>query len=373
MKKVIFDVDGVLLSEKRYFDVSALVLWEWYYSPKYMHLGEEPLHATVTDEEIAVLRARFWKDDEILSWLKHHGINNNWDMVHAHILVVLWLLMEQYTSGHGRMAHTSFRNYSEVMRLGDLLQGYALPTAAQVLQRLDETVPPEAVKDDVFICLGQAMTASLGTNAMDWAVLNSPLWMLHFYCFQDWYFGDSLFERTYGRPPYVPGKPGFLQREQPLGTVEGIRHMFQELKRRGYEIAIATGRSYIEMKIPFETYDWLREFDPFYISTETTVEEAEKALGLSLGKPNPFTYYVGAFGNDPALYGEYAAQPEKYKKGEYFVVGDSLADVWCAKAMGATMIATLTGLEGNEARALFEKEGVAFIVPSVEGILDILK
>ena len=28
MKKVIFDVDGVLLSEKRYFDVSALVVWE---------------------------------------------------------------------------------------------------------------------------------------------------------------------------------------------------------------------------------------------------------------------------------------------------------------------------------------------------------
>ena len=41
MKKVIFDVDGVLLSEKRYFDVSALVLWEWYYSEKYLHLGHE--------------------------------------------------------------------------------------------------------------------------------------------------------------------------------------------------------------------------------------------------------------------------------------------------------------------------------------------
>ena len=39
MKKVIFDVDGVLLSEKRYFDVSALVVWEWYYSPRYMQIG----------------------------------------------------------------------------------------------------------------------------------------------------------------------------------------------------------------------------------------------------------------------------------------------------------------------------------------------
>lgn len=31
MKKVIFDIDGVLLSEERYFDVSGLVVWEWLY------------------------------------------------------------------------------------------------------------------------------------------------------------------------------------------------------------------------------------------------------------------------------------------------------------------------------------------------------
>lgn len=50
MKKVIFDVDGVLLSEKRYFDVSALVLWEWYYSEKYLHLGQETITADLSDE-----------------------------------------------------------------------------------------------------------------------------------------------------------------------------------------------------------------------------------------------------------------------------------------------------------------------------------
>lgn len=43
MKKVIFDVDGVLLSEKRYFDVSALTVWEWYHSPLYLNLGGEQI------------------------------------------------------------------------------------------------------------------------------------------------------------------------------------------------------------------------------------------------------------------------------------------------------------------------------------------
>ena len=67
MKKVIFDIDGVLLSEKRYFDVSALVVWEWYHSSQYMHLDEEQVTADVTEEQITTLRARFWKNDEILS------------------------------------------------------------------------------------------------------------------------------------------------------------------------------------------------------------------------------------------------------------------------------------------------------------------
>ena len=41
MKKVIFDIDGVLLSEERYFDVSALTVWEILYSPAYMGLPGE--------------------------------------------------------------------------------------------------------------------------------------------------------------------------------------------------------------------------------------------------------------------------------------------------------------------------------------------
>ena len=36
------------------------------------------------------------------------------------------------------------------------------------------------------------------------------------------------------------------------------------------------------------------------------------------------------------------------------------------------MIGTLTGLEGREARAMFESEGADYIVDSVEHILDIL-
>ena len=59
MKKVIFDVDGVLLSEERYFDVSALTVWEWLYSPYYMGLANDsglPLCGTGYGQEIRCCR-----------------------------------------------------------------------------------------------------------------------------------------------------------------------------------------------------------------------------------------------------------------------------------------------------------------------------
>lgn len=371
MKKVIFDVDGVLLSEKRYFDVSALVLWEWYYSERYLHLGAETVTAEVSDETIDSLRSRFWKEDVILLWLKKHGVNSNWDMVHAHLVVTLWLLLEKYTAEQGALDVVIERS-TDVEALGSLLQSYELPSADAVYHRMAEAVPDEAGKDDVFVYLSDAVADSLGDGTRQWTPLHSSLWELAFETFQNWYFGDSLYEKTYGKKPYVPGKPGFLTREEPLGTAKGILHMFRELKRRGYEIAIATGRSRSEMEIPFRTYGWLAEFDEHYLATYSDVEEAEGMLNRSLDKPHPFVYCLGAFGKDKAHYGDYVNRMEDFKEGTYYVVGDSLADVWCAKALGAVMIGTLTGIDGEDARAMFEREGVSYVVPTVEAILDFL-
>ena len=205
-----------------------------------------------------------------------------------------------------------------------------------------------------------------------YASLDSALWQLHVDCFQHWYFGDDLFQTVYGKAPIAKGKTGFLIHEEPFAPPEKIKGLFQELKRRGYAIAIATGRSYWEVQIPFDTFHWLEEFDSFHVSTSTDVEEAEKLLHQSLGKPNPFAYYLGAFGRYPERYKEYADHPDQFKQGSYYIVGDSVADVWCAKAMGATMLATLTGLEGKDAQPILKREGADYIVPTVMDILPIL-
>ena len=51
---------------------------------------------------------------------------------------------------------------------------------------------------------------------------------------------------------------------------------------------------------------------------------------------------------------------------------EMLREFLYAVAVHGRMIGTLTGLEGREARTMFESEGADYIVDSVEHILDIL-
>ena len=182
-------------------------------------------------------------------------------MTHAHIVATLWMLLEQYKADGHSLDDIAIETMADVCALGRRLQGYAVPDAAAVMERLAGAVPDDAGKDDVFAYLTKAIEASLGIAA-PWSSLDSPLWQLHFEAFQEWYFGDELYEQTYGKAPHAPGKEGFLRREVPLGTAEGIRRMFQELKRRGYALAIATGRSYMEMAVPLRPIIGMKNLIP---------------------------------------------------------------------------------------------------------------
>ena len=61
IKTVLFDVDGVLLSEERYFDASALTVWEILYSDNYLGLDSERYKTEFNDEEIETIRLGFSK------------------------------------------------------------------------------------------------------------------------------------------------------------------------------------------------------------------------------------------------------------------------------------------------------------------------
>ena len=357
MKKVIFDVDGVLLSEERYFDVSALTVWEWLYSPYYMGLANDsglPLHGD--DAWIAAVRDRVWTGDTLLSWLKAHGINSNWEMVHAFLITASWLMARQFREETGHLPPLSLKNRDEVRALGSLLADRAVPGAEDILLFWESHVESQVEGAALFVCLRQAAEVEAGRE-LTFMNLDSPFFRMHQLAFQQWYLGDEVFpeimhEKVYGAP-----KEGFLQKENPLGDAGDIRNMLKQLKAAGFSLGVATGRGAKEVEIPFRFFGWYEDFDPVYIATASDAEEVSAQYGnIPLGKPSPFLYLCAAYGRRTENYGAYIKDGRIHASDEVYVIGDSYSDVLGARAAGARFIGVLTGLTGKAAAAMFEKE-----------------
>ena len=374
MKKVIFDIDGVLLSEERYFDVSALTVWEILYSPSYMGLTAEQEDfdpVSVTEGQIASCRNIVWGHDELLSWLKARGINSNWDMVHADLITILWIMGETYQKrSDGERLDLVFHTPEDVKKAGKELMGLPIPKAEEVLRKWEETVPNGMQGEEVIHYLAKAMENTFAHGA-PWAELRSDFWKIHTEAFQAWYLGDDCFISLMHHVPYSSGKPGFLMREVPLAPQSAIKSLFIRLKEMGYELGIATGRAREEMEIPFKMFHWYEEFDPQYMATASdAVESAAMLGGPVLDKPNGFIFSCAIFGRDRNHYEAYSQERMKPSaQDRVYVCGDSYSDVIGSHRAGASCIGILTGLEGKDAIPMFEKEGV----PYVEKVTDILK
>ncbi len=373
MKKVIFDIDGVLLSEERYFDVSALTVWEILYSQKYLGLpGERDDFdaASVTEGQIAACRKEVWGSDKLLAWLKSRGINSNWDMVHAYLITVFWLMGETfYRRSEGEKLALSFHEAKNLPQMGKELMGLPMPKAAEILAKWDASIPDGVQGEEVFTVLGKAMADTFAAP-VDWAALRSDFWKIHTEAFQAWYLGDDCFISLMHHVPYHPGKPGFLSREVPLAPAAAIKSMFRELKSMGYDIAIATGRAREEMEIPFKFFGWQEEFDPLYMATASDAGESARLLGGPvLDKPNGFIFSAAIFGRKRENYRAYSEESmQPAAADEIYVCGDSYSDILGSRRAGASCIGILTGLEGKGAIPMFEKENV----PYLERVTDVV-
>ena len=373
MKKVIFDVDGVLLSEERYFDIAALTVWEILYSPKYMGMPAEKdnfIVGTVNEGRIAECRKSVWGNGTLISWLKARGINSNWDIVHAALITIFWIMAEVYSARSGG-EKVAFRLESEkdVQETGKILMGIPVPSADKILEKWEKTVPEGIYGEDVIHTLAAAMAPSFA-NPDTWAELRSSFWKIHTSAFQEWYLGDDNYIRYLHKAPYSGGKPGFLDRETPLAPPSGIKNMFERLKESGYELGVATGRARIEMEVPFKTYGWYEEFESNYLATASDAVDESKMYGGSVpDKPHPFIYLCAAYGRNKENYPAYMAGTiARGSEDEIYVCGDSFSDLLGSRAAGFRFIGVLYGAEKDKTASLFEKEGV----PYVQNVLEIL-
>lgn len=366
-KMILFDVDGVILSEERYFDASALTVWEMLHSPLY--LGVEGEFTAQPDEPlIRKVRKEVFDHDRALEFIKSRGINANWDMVYLVFSHQLISLLGQLHSDHPEEVQrilTGQIGREQLEEIRGLSQGEQVfvPDYSAFVADLSRGT---AQKQELLLDLNRVVREKTGIST-DIFSRSSHLWDLCQETFQEWYLGDGKIYDSIGRKAYQQGKRGFLNDEIPIVEPSQMKEMFTGLKERGILLGIGTGRPQIETVEPLRAMGLLDCFDYKRIVTASHVLAAEREFPerAPLAKPQPFCYVLGMLGltQSAGTALNYALPVENGE--EILIVGDSVADFMAARSMGVKFAATLTGLTGLEARSKFEELGADYILTNV--------
>ncbi|MGE7270309.1 HAD family hydrolase [Brevibacillus panacihumi] len=376
IKTILFDVDGVMLSEERYFDASALTVWEMLYSPQYLGLKGDAFTASPVESQIRTVREQVFAKDEVLNFIKSRGINSNWDMVFLTFSYQLIRLAEALKPKLGSDAVNLLVNQigrEQVDQLREWAKAHAADFSVDYAAFTADFAKGSAQKAEMLVYLNQIAEERCGVQTQMFS-RSSELWQLCQETFQEWYLGDERVADSIGRATKQPGKTGFLTDEIPIVPPAEMIELFKTLKEKGYTLGIGTGRPTIETHVPLREMGILEWFDPNRVVTASHVLEVEEEFPAlaPMSKPHPISYVKGMLGLDTPN-SEAVKFPLPISNGEeVLIVGDSLADFLAARSIGCKFAATLTGLSGQEARAKFEEVKADYILDDVRGILSIL-
>ncbi|MDH5164267.1 HAD family hydrolase [Heyndrickxia oleronia] len=368
IRTILFDVDGVLLSEERYFDASALTVWELLHSKNYLGLESDQFKIVLNDEEITSIRNTVFQNDQVLKFFKSKGLNANWDMIYLTFSFQLIHLLEQVVGEEKENISkwlTSEIDRSVLLEIQESLAQYK--ATIDYDEFISEFQNAKAnSKEDLFDYLNVLVEQKFGIKTNLFSEKNH-LWSVCEHVSQEWYVGDENVLYSTGRPSVQLGKKGFLSDEKTLANPEQIGQLFQELTDAGLQIGIGTGRPDLETIKPFEYLNWLNYFDRNHIVTADEVLEAEKQHPsyAPLSKPNPYTFIQAEKGKQTPIASCLKIDLPLENGDQILVVGDSLADLLAARDMGCRFAAVLTGLSGQEARKEFEEHQAEFILDSV--------
>jgi phosphoglycolate phosphatase-like HAD superfamily hydrolase len=373
IKTILFDVDGVLLSEEHYFDASALTVWEMLISCNYLGLEPEQFITDYSEDEIKEIRELVFENDKVLKFMKSRGLNANWDMIYLSFCHQLIHLLSQ-------IKDTEFEKITKwcqapitretLLEIGRVLSNYRVKLNFSLFVK--EFSRSEATKQELFSYLNELAKEKLGVETSIFK--KGELWSVCEHVSQEWYVGDEHVLASTGRPSVQKGKKGFLANETTLAPRQEIDELFQFLNSSGFTIGIGTGRPELETIQPFQHLDWLKHFEVNRIVTADEVLMAEKELPerKSLSKPHPFTYIMGLLGKEASVQDCLNTRLPLENAETVLVVGDSLADLLAARQLGCPFAAVLTGLSGKDARSDFEKHEAEYILDTVLDLKGIL-
>ena len=311
---ILFDLDGVITSEQRYWDSAALSVYE------YLNPDTDAEYAMTS---LADIRRNIFCDDKTVTYLKERGVNSNWDTAYLTLAAAL-ALNEQ----------------NDFPRVYDYLTGLDMNALEMYNYFSDKS----------------ALGERSGKGYTEHCVLN----------FQEWYLGDDEFEANWHTPSKRKGKPGMYKNETPIVPIDKLHGTLSALTAVGKSLGIGTGRVEFETRFPLDGWSIRQYFDHNRIVTYTNVMEGEKANpGVTLTKPNPYMFLKGMLGiefPDAAIInGEYDGSPSH----RTLVIGDAGADIAAAHAGGMDFAAVLTGISGERAAEYFKAQGAEYILPNV--------
>ncbi|SFA71548.1 MULTISPECIES: HAD family hydrolase [unclassified Bacillus (in: firmicutes)] len=374
VKVILFDVDGVLLSEEHYFDASALTVWELFISKNYLSLAPERFTTNYNSKEIADIRSRVFQDDQVLEFLKSKGLNANWDMIYLTVSYQLIHLLEQVKDQESEKIKAWLQkgiDRQTLLDIGDVLNQYEVNLNFESFVEGFEAAGES--KQGLFKHLDTIAFEKLSIETKIFSE-DRTLWSVGEHISQEWYVGDEHVLASTGRSSVQTGKKGFLTDEMTLCPREEIDELFSKLLTKGLKIGIGTGRPELETIQPFTHLDWLKHFDANHIVTADDVLKAEMEFPdfRPLSKPNPFTYVLGLNGRHSGAQKSLESNLPLENRDEILIVGDSLADLLAARKIGCKFAAVLTGLSGQNARSEFEKNGADYILNNVLELADLL-
>ncbi|MBA4492756.1 HAD family hydrolase [Paenactinomyces guangxiensis] len=372
---ILFDVDGVFLSEERCFDASALSVWELLNAPQFLSLAAE--YTTKPDENmIRRIRQEVFQNDQVLDWMKSRGINSNWDMVFLTFSAQLLLLLKELYPDHKEKVQDFLQQPVTEASLQDLkqwggskLQSFTPSFSSLISLYADRE---QIAKHELLVYFNDLAERWFGIPVSQFS-RNSSLWELGYSVYQEWYLGDKLYQEIEGKEVRCSGKEGFLHQEIPITEPEKIRSALNQLAERGITLGIGTGRSLLETEVPLKALGLYSHFAESRIATASDVIAAEEAYPdhAPLGKPEPFTYILGYLGRS-ATAEECLSLTLPIPDGKkVLIVGDSVADYLAARKMGCDFAATLTGLTGQAARSKFEELKADYILNDVTELTEI--
>ena len=331
---VLFDLDGVITGEYAYWKAAALTVYEYFcedleLNPEYCYENVDSITDTVFDYQNTV------------TTVKSLGINSNWDLAYAVVLVTDILKSEGIEE-----EDEIFSQVSDFLTEKNLLAPELLEVLAQEYEEIFNY--PEGY-------------ARKGGSLYEEMVLK----------FQHWYLGDKKYFSFYPHSKATPkGDTGLMDSEEALLGLEPTVAMLQALKQKGYHLGIGSGRPKTELERPLSNWGVLSLFDEDKIVSydDVLIWQEKLPQEKKLVKPHPFQFVKAATGKD--FTAEYLKNPPDLSR--VLVVGDALCDLLAAKAAGCKFCAVLTGVDGKDAKGFFENMGADYILEDATHLPEIL-